>query len=110
MSICHCNDYKILANADLARILIAGRRAAYGELHVIAADRGIVVNGDTEAEYGGEGPISINGVDLRPMIGAAIIETMVQMDYPSGILAESPTLTHPKRGRSNGRAWWRFWA
>lgn len=85
---------KIDSNPNLAPLLIAARRAAYSELYVIAADRGIIVEGDSEAEYDGCGRISINGVDLRPMIDAVVIETMVQ--------------THPVAAKP--RAWWRIWS
>lgn len=86
----------ITTNPNIDRLLHAAQRAAYGELHVIAADRGITVQGATEAQYTPGAMISINGVDLRPMINAAAMEVIVQIGNPEPV--------------AKRRAWWRFWA
>lgn len=85
----------LIVPSDIEPLLVAGRRAAYAELHVAARQLGVVVNGDTFEQYQGDGPICINGLDLRPMIDAVVIETAVR---------SSPSAGKPRR------PWWRFWA
>lgn len=85
---------KIDANPDIERLLIAGRRAAYGELLGIAKNRGLPVTGDTEEKYlgGSDGFIGVGGLNILPVIDATILEVVVQVG-------------RPRRGH-----WWKFWA
>lgn len=99
---------KITPNADMTRILIAGRKAALAALYDCERNKDIPGSIDAPPDsYDGTGEISIvsNGspVILTAAIDAAVIETMVQIGNPE--LISSPVLTHPTRRRR-----WRFWA
>ena len=92
---------KITENADMTRLLIAGRKAALAALY--DRERNKYIPGSIDAppdSYDGTGEISITSrgqpIVLNAAIDAAVIETMVQIGHPEHIVT-------PRR------AWWKFW-
>ena len=83
----------ITQTPDLDGMILAGRRAAYGELHALALRLGTSVAGQTYEDYNG-GNITVNGVDFLPLIDAVTLEAIVHR-------VEAPK---PRR------KWWRFWS
>ena len=84
---------KIIANPDMDRLLIAGRKAAAVALLIEAHDKGLPVTGPTMDAYDGKCQLLISNLDIGPAVDAAVIEAMVQIAWI------------PAR-----RPWWKFWA
>lgn len=77
-------DYKITPDADVTRILIAGRKAALAALYDCERNKDIPGSIDAPPDsYDGTGAITIvaqgQPVVLNAAIDAAVIETMVQI-------------------------------
>lgn len=70
---------------DTSTLLVAGRRAAFAELHAMFVNHG---HPDTKWEactpeaYSGTTPITINDNNMLPIIDAAVMETVARLTAP----------------------------